>query len=245
MRPLFFQTLSSLLDLNQNRSKLKLYISHLTSLCQERDPITLQDFSPPPAYHRSDSASWHVQLRSMTQEQVSVRLVTSVLSPQILVRVQEQNTVNPAGFWQCVGFFLTLLKRFTPSGHLTTSSWRWRSYNFQGFNLRGSKFHLLAAGGEVGGFMCRTRRGDEEYIYLTVKRVVNRVWEEKKRSEAKRGCSSLVMVINLCCQAEIINTILFNKKNKFQTVPAFLSPLHIENLSGNTRLLHVVYIEKP
>lgn len=93
--------------------------------------------------------------------------------------------------------------------------------------------------------MCRTRRGDEEYIYLTVKRVVNRVWEEKKRSEAKRGCSSLVMVINLCCQAEIINTILFNKKNKFQTVPAFLSPLHIENLSGNTRLLHVVYIEKP
>uniref|UniRef100_H2RIV3 ELKS/RAB6-interacting/CAST family member 1 n=1 Tax=Takifugu rubripes TaxID=31033 RepID=H2RIV3_TAKRU len=63
------QTLSSLLDLNQNRSKLKLYISHLTSLCQERDPITLQDFSPPPAYHRSDSASWHVQLRSMTQEQ--------------------------------------------------------------------------------------------------------------------------------------------------------------------------------
>lgn len=105
MHPLFFQTLSSLLDLNQNRSKLKLYISHLTSLCQERDPITLQDFSPPPAYHRSDSASWHVQLRSMTQEQVSVRLVTSVLSVQILVRVQEQNTVNPAGFWQCVGFF--------------------------------------------------------------------------------------------------------------------------------------------
>ncbi|XP_029681678.1 ELKS/Rab6-interacting/CAST family member 1-like isoform X4 [Takifugu rubripes] len=68
------QTLSSLLDLNQNRSKLKLYISHLTSLCQERDPITLQDFSPPPAYHRSDSASWHVQLRSMTQEQLEAEL---------------------------------------------------------------------------------------------------------------------------------------------------------------------------
>uniref|UniRef100_A0A672ZYG4 ELKS/Rab6-interacting/CAST family member 1-like n=1 Tax=Sphaeramia orbicularis TaxID=375764 RepID=A0A672ZYG4_9TELE len=49
------QILSPLLDLNQNRSKLKLYISHLTSLCQERDPIILQDFAPPPAYHRSDS----------------------------------------------------------------------------------------------------------------------------------------------------------------------------------------------
>uniref|UniRef100_A0A8C4HAB2 ELKS/Rab6-interacting/CAST family member 1 n=1 Tax=Dicentrarchus labrax TaxID=13489 RepID=A0A8C4HAB2_DICLA len=64
------QILSPLLDLNQNRSKLKLYISHLTSLCQERDPIILQDFAPPPAYHRSDSASWHAQLHSMTQEQV-------------------------------------------------------------------------------------------------------------------------------------------------------------------------------
>uniref|UniRef100_A0A665WVC9 ELKS/Rab6-interacting/CAST family member 1-like n=1 Tax=Echeneis naucrates TaxID=173247 RepID=A0A665WVC9_ECHNA len=61
------QILSPLLDLNQNRSKLKLYISHLTSLCQERDPIILQDFAPPPAYHRSDSASWHTQLHSMTQ----------------------------------------------------------------------------------------------------------------------------------------------------------------------------------
>lgn len=93
--------------------------------------------------------------------------------------------------------------------------------------------------------MCRTRRGDEEYIYLTVKRVVNRVWEEKKRSEAKRGCSSLVMVINLCCQAQIINTILFNKKKQVPNCPCLPFPLHIENLSGNTWLLHVVYIEKP
>uniref|UniRef100_A0A671VVE6 ELKS/RAB6-interacting/CAST family member 1 n=1 Tax=Sparus aurata TaxID=8175 RepID=A0A671VVE6_SPAAU len=64
------QILSPLLDLNQNRSKLKLYISHLTSLCQERDPIILQDFAPPPAYHRSDSTSWNTQLHSMTQEQL-------------------------------------------------------------------------------------------------------------------------------------------------------------------------------
>ncbi|XP_035529866.1 ELKS/Rab6-interacting/CAST family member 1-like [Morone saxatilis] len=68
------QILSPLLDLNQNRSKLKLYISHLTSLCQERDPIILQDFAPPPAYHRSDSSSWHTQLHSMTQEQLEAEL---------------------------------------------------------------------------------------------------------------------------------------------------------------------------
>ncbi|XP_059181611.1 ELKS/Rab6-interacting/CAST family member 1-like isoform X2 [Centropristis striata] len=68
------QILSPLLDLNQNRSKLKLYISHLTSLCQERDPIILQDFAPPPAYRRSDSASWHTQLHSMTQEQLEAEL---------------------------------------------------------------------------------------------------------------------------------------------------------------------------
>lgn len=41
----------------------------------------------------------------MTQEQVSVRLVTSGRSVQILGRVWEQNRVNPAGFWQCGGFF--------------------------------------------------------------------------------------------------------------------------------------------
>ncbi|KAM6896543.1 ELKS/Rab6-interacting/CAST family member 1-like isoform 2-T3 [Lycodopsis pacificus] len=68
------QILSPLLDLNQNRSKLKLYISHLTSLCQERDPIILQDSAPPPAYHRSDSASWHTQVHSMTQEQLEAEL---------------------------------------------------------------------------------------------------------------------------------------------------------------------------
>ncbi|XP_017270360.1 ELKS/Rab6-interacting/CAST family member 1-like isoform X2 [Kryptolebias marmoratus] len=68
------QILSPLLDLNQNRSKLKLYISHLTSLCQERDPIILQDFAPPPAYHRTDSASWSTQLHSMTQEQLEAEL---------------------------------------------------------------------------------------------------------------------------------------------------------------------------
>uniref|UniRef100_A0A8C6UYS3 ELKS/RAB6-interacting/CAST family member 1 n=1 Tax=Neogobius melanostomus TaxID=47308 RepID=A0A8C6UYS3_9GOBI len=68
------QILSPLLDLSQNRSKLKLYISHLTALCRERDPIILQDFAPPPSYHRSDSASWHSELHSMTQEQLEAEL---------------------------------------------------------------------------------------------------------------------------------------------------------------------------
>ncbi|XP_020569837.1 ELKS/Rab6-interacting/CAST family member 1 isoform X2 [Oryzias latipes] len=68
------QILSPLLDLNQNCNKLKLYISHLTSLCQERDPVILQDFAPPPAYHRSDSASWHTQLHGMKEEQLEAEL---------------------------------------------------------------------------------------------------------------------------------------------------------------------------
>ncbi|KAF6735242.1 ELKS/Rab6-interacting/CAST family member 1 [Oryzias melastigma] len=68
------QILSPLLDLHQNCNKLKLYISHLTSLCQERDPVILQDFAPPPAYHRSDSASWHTQLHSMKEEQLEAEL---------------------------------------------------------------------------------------------------------------------------------------------------------------------------
>lgn len=53
------------------------------------------------------------------------------------------------------------------------------------------------------------------------------MWEERKGSQAKRGCSSLVMVIKLCCQTEIINTILFNKKKKIEfqlSVPSFLAP---------------------
>ncbi|XP_061662769.1 ELKS/Rab6-interacting/CAST family member 1-like isoform X3 [Syngnathoides biaculeatus] len=69
------QILSPLLDVDQNRSKLKLYIGHLTSLCQERDPVILQDFAPPPAYHRADSAaSWRAQLHGMTQEQLEAEL---------------------------------------------------------------------------------------------------------------------------------------------------------------------------
>lgn len=90
--------------------------------------------------------------------------------------------------------------------------------------------------------MFRTRRGDEEHIYSTVKRVVNCVWEERKGSEAKRGCSSLVMLLKSRCQTEIINTILFNKKNS--SCPCLRFSLHIEKLSGDMWPLHVVHIEK-
>uniref|UniRef100_A0A8D2ZDW7 ELKS/Rab6-interacting/CAST family member 1-like n=1 Tax=Scophthalmus maximus TaxID=52904 RepID=A0A8D2ZDW7_SCOMX len=93
------QILSPLLDLNQNRSKLKLYISHLTSLCQERDPIILQDFAPPPAYHRSDSATWHTQLHGMTQEQ-GVKLCFELLAAAgWLVHAQSEEARE-----QCVCF---------------------------------------------------------------------------------------------------------------------------------------------
>lgn len=45
----------------------------------------------------------------------------------------EHALVNQQDF----GSVLTLLKRFTPAGHLTTSSWRRRKYDFQRFNLQG------------------------------------------------------------------------------------------------------------
>ncbi|KAL0196311.1 hypothetical protein M9458_009883, partial [Cirrhinus mrigala] len=58
-----------LIDLNQNRSKLKLYIGHLTALCHERDPHILQDLAPPSAYHRSQQDAWEEELQKMSPEQ--------------------------------------------------------------------------------------------------------------------------------------------------------------------------------
>uniref|UniRef100_A0A3B3R155 ELKS/RAB6-interacting/CAST family member 1 n=1 Tax=Paramormyrops kingsleyae TaxID=1676925 RepID=A0A3B3R155_9TELE len=65
------QIIPSLIDLNQNRSKLKLYIGHLTALCHERDRHILQNLAPPPAYHRSERAAWEEELQRMSLEQVS------------------------------------------------------------------------------------------------------------------------------------------------------------------------------
>ncbi|XP_064199459.1 ELKS/Rab6-interacting/CAST family member 1-like isoform X7 [Anguilla rostrata] len=68
------QIIPPLLDLNQNRSKLKLYIGHLTALCHERDPHILQDLAPPTAYHRSDRAAWEEELQKMSPEQLESEL---------------------------------------------------------------------------------------------------------------------------------------------------------------------------
>ncbi|NWZ69404.1 RB6I2 protein, partial [Acrocephalus arundinaceus] len=65
------QIIQPLLDLEQNRSKLKLYIGHLTALCHERDPLILRGLTPPASYHLQDNqAAWERELHTMTQEQL-------------------------------------------------------------------------------------------------------------------------------------------------------------------------------
>lgn len=65
------QIIQSLLELDQNRSKLKLYIRHLTALCHDRDPLILRGLTPPAAYKLDDDqAAWENELQKMTQEQV-------------------------------------------------------------------------------------------------------------------------------------------------------------------------------
>ena len=55
----------------------------------------MQDFAPPPAYHRSDSASWNTQLHSMTQEQVRPKCA--------LVRVQAEEMSRKGTTFVSVG----------------------------------------------------------------------------------------------------------------------------------------------
>uniref|UniRef100_A0A8C2NYZ9 FIP-RBD domain-containing protein n=1 Tax=Capra hircus TaxID=9925 RepID=A0A8C2NYZ9_CAPHI len=65
------QIIQSLLELDQNRSKLKLYIRHLTALCHDRDPLILRGLTPPAAYKLDDDqAAWENELQKMTQEQL-------------------------------------------------------------------------------------------------------------------------------------------------------------------------------
>ncbi|NXH26440.1 RB6I2 protein, partial [Myiagra hebetior] len=65
------QIIQPLLELEQNRSKLKLYIGHLTALCHERDPLILRGLTPPASYHlHEDQAAWERELHKMTQEQL-------------------------------------------------------------------------------------------------------------------------------------------------------------------------------
>uniref|UniRef100_A0A673K9T0 ELKS/Rab6-interacting/CAST family member 1-like n=1 Tax=Sinocyclocheilus rhinocerous TaxID=307959 RepID=A0A673K9T0_9TELE len=68
------QIIPPLIDLNQNRSKLKLYIGHLTALCHERDPHILQNLAPPSAYHRSQQDAWEEELQKMSPEQLESEL---------------------------------------------------------------------------------------------------------------------------------------------------------------------------
>ncbi|XP_074125472.1 ELKS/Rab6-interacting/CAST family member 1 isoform X3 [Sminthopsis crassicaudata] len=69
------QIIQPLLELDQNRSKLKLYIGHLTSLCHDRDPLILRGLTPPASYHQDDDrAAWESELQKMTQEQLCSEL---------------------------------------------------------------------------------------------------------------------------------------------------------------------------
>ncbi|XP_040292496.1 ELKS/Rab6-interacting/CAST family member 1 isoform X2 [Bufo bufo] len=69
------QMIQPLLDLDQNRSKLKLYIGHLTALCQDRDPQILQALRPPDSYYLDDNRSaWEQRLQKMTTEELSEEL---------------------------------------------------------------------------------------------------------------------------------------------------------------------------
>uniref|UniRef100_A0A8C4HAY8 ELKS/RAB6-interacting/CAST family member 1a n=1 Tax=Dicentrarchus labrax TaxID=13489 RepID=A0A8C4HAY8_DICLA len=63
-----------LLALSQNRSKLKLYIAHLTDLCHDRDPSILSQLTPPSHYHHSDPEDWEEELQKMSVEQLEREL---------------------------------------------------------------------------------------------------------------------------------------------------------------------------
>nr|XP_060632710.1 ELKS/Rab6-interacting/CAST family member 1 isoform X8 [Anolis sagrei ordinatus] len=69
------QVIQPLLDLDQNRSKLKLYIGHLTALCHDRDPLILHGLTPPASYNLDDDhAAWEKELQKMTLEQLQEEL---------------------------------------------------------------------------------------------------------------------------------------------------------------------------
>lgn len=69
------QIIQPLLELDQNRSKLKLYIGHLTALCHDRDPLILRGLPAPASYNLDDDqAAWESELQKMTQEQLQNEL---------------------------------------------------------------------------------------------------------------------------------------------------------------------------
>ncbi|XP_059191146.1 ELKS/Rab6-interacting/CAST family member 1-like [Centropristis striata] len=68
------QMIPPLLALSQNRSKLKLYIAHLTDLCHDRDPSILSQLTPPSHYHHSDPEHWEEELQKMSVKQLEREL---------------------------------------------------------------------------------------------------------------------------------------------------------------------------
>ncbi|KAM9807465.1 ELKS/Rab6-interacting/CAST family member 1a isoform 2-T2 [Neosynchiropus ocellatus] len=68
------QMIAPLLALYQNRSKLKLYIAHLTDLCHDRDPSILSQLTPPTHYDHSDPEDWEQELQKMSVEQLEREL---------------------------------------------------------------------------------------------------------------------------------------------------------------------------
>ncbi|XP_068595204.1 ELKS/Rab6-interacting/CAST family member 1-like [Brachionichthys hirsutus] len=68
------QMIPPLLALSQNRSKLKLYIAHLTDLCHDRDPSILSQLTPPPHYRHSDPEDWEEELQKKSVEQLQREL---------------------------------------------------------------------------------------------------------------------------------------------------------------------------
>ncbi|XP_028304875.1 ELKS/Rab6-interacting/CAST family member 1-like isoform X2 [Gouania willdenowi] len=68
------QMIPPLLALSQNRSKLKLYIAHLTDLCHDRDPSILSPLTPPSHYHHNDPDDWEEELQKMSVEQLEQEL---------------------------------------------------------------------------------------------------------------------------------------------------------------------------
>nr|XP_023841498.1 ELKS/Rab6-interacting/CAST family member 1 isoform X1 [Salvelinus alpinus] len=68
------QMIPPLLSLSENRSKLKLYIDHLTDLCHDRDPSILSDLTPPAHYHHANPPAWEEELHKLTLEQLELEL---------------------------------------------------------------------------------------------------------------------------------------------------------------------------
>ncbi|KAM7396570.1 hypothetical protein PAMP_019603 [Pampus punctatissimus] len=68
------QMIPPLVALSQNRSKLKLYIAHLTDLCHDRDPSILSQLTPPSHYHHSDPEDLEEELQKMSVEQLEREL---------------------------------------------------------------------------------------------------------------------------------------------------------------------------